>query len=89
LKYPLQVLVAPVGNNSLFSKQFQIVSSLKEIPLYELNRPHNAKSCPFKAVDWLQGRLLFEYLRYDRSSLGPGDLDDFQVSNLNLQLLLC
>lgn len=80
----MRVLVAPVGNNSLFSEQFQVVSSLREIPYYELNRPQYAKNYgpPFKFVNWIDGSLVFQYLRYDRASGGPGDLDDFQVSIL-------
>jgi hypothetical protein len=72
-------LVAPIGDNSLFNEQFEIVSNLKSIPFYELNRPLATRPSPFKFLTWKDGELLFEYLRYDRSSAGPSDLDDFQV----------
>lgn len=78
--------MAPIGNNSLFADQFQIVSSLKSIPFYELNRPLTSKASPFKFLNWKDGELLFEYLRYDRSSAGPGDLDDFQVSQYPVKI---
>jgi hypothetical protein len=79
----IRVLVAPIGDNNLFSDQFQIVSTLKSIPFFELNRPvlPNNKLSQFKFMNWNDGNLLFEYLRYDRSMTGPGDLDDFQVSS--------
>jgi hypothetical protein len=71
----------PVGNNSLFDKHFQVVSRLRDVPFYELNRPASARSAspPFKYFDWNNGNLLFDYLRYDRVPNGPGDLDNFQV----------
>ena len=68
-----------MGNNSLFADQFQVVSSLKEIPFYDLNRPMTTKPSPFKFLNWKDGELRFEYFRYDRTSAEPGDLDDFQV----------
>jgi hypothetical protein len=76
----MRVLVAPVGNNSRFGEQYQVVSSLAEIPYYELNRPQYPKNyvSPFKFLNWKDGCLVFQYSRYDRASLG--DLDDFQVS---------
>ncbi len=79
----MRVLVAPVGNNSLFGEQYQIVSSLTEIPYYELNRPQYPKNyvSPFKFLNWNEGSLIFQYSRYDRAT--SSDLDDFQVSKLS------
>jgi hypothetical protein len=74
------VLVVPIGRNSLFDQHFQTVSDLREIPLYELNRPSHSvtTSCPFKHFNWTDGALRFDFLRYDRVLVG-GDLNDFQV----------
>ena len=72
--------MVPIGRNSLFDQHFQTVSDLREIPLYELNRPSYsvAASCPFKHFNWTDGGLLFDFLRYDRVLVG-GELNDFQV----------
>jgi len=77
----LQVLVVPIGNNSLFNDHFQVVSNLRDVPFYELNRPpaaSNANSA-FKHFNWNDGNLLFDFQRYDRVLIGPGDLNNFQV----------
>jgi len=79
--FPLQVLVVPIGNNSLFNDHFQVVSNLRDVPFYELNRPpaaSNANSA-FKHFNWNDGNLLFDFQRYDRVLIGPGDLNNFQV----------
>ena len=78
----LQVLVVPIGNNSLFDDHFKVVSNLKDVPFYELNRPPSSSSSPspFKYFNWNDGNLLFEFQRYDRVLIGPGDLNNFQVS---------
>ena len=75
------MLVVPVGDNSLFDSHFQVVSRLRDIPFYELNRPvvNNSATTSFRHLDWNKGNLLFDYIRYDRVLFGPGDLDDFQV----------
>ncbi len=76
-----KVLVVPIGNNSLFDHHFQVVSRLRDIPFYELNRPVSKSGNPaFKFFNWNNGNLLFDYLRYDRVPRGPGDLDNFQVN---------
>ncbi len=76
-----QVLVVPIGNNSLFDHQFQIVSKLRDLPFYELNRPVSKNNNPaFKFFNWNNGNLLFDYLRYDKVSRGPGEFDNFLVS---------
>ena len=75
------MLVVPIGNNSLFNDHFQVVSNLRDVPFYELNRPpaaSNANSA-FKYFNWNDGNLLFDFLRYDRVLIGPGDLNNFQV----------
>jgi hypothetical protein len=75
------VLVVPIGENSLFESHFNVVSRLRDLPLYELNKPSTWKvqNQSFKYFDWATGNLKFEYLRYDRVPHGPGDLDNFQV----------
>lgn len=77
----IKILVVPIGENSLFESHFNVVSRLRDMPLYELNRPSTWKTqnqaC--KHFNWNNGNLLFEYLRYDRVPNGPGDLDNFQV----------
>ena len=79
----IKVLVVPVGHNSQFDSHFQVVSRLREVPFYELNRPQSSSSSlsPLKHFDWGDSKcsLLFDYLRYDRVLFGPGDLDNFQV----------
>lgn len=71
----------------------QVVSKLREIPFYELNRPtsNGAKSnilpSVLKHFDWNHGNLRYEYLRYDRFLLGPGDLDNFQVLLIHHELI--
>lgn len=73
----------PVGNNSLFDTHFQVVSGLRDVPFYELNRPQTSSSQrgPFKHFNWNDGNLLFDFLRYDRVLMGPGELNNFQVSS--------
>jgi hypothetical protein len=73
--------VVPIGNNSLFDDHFQVVSNLRDVPFYELNRPAAASSSgsAFKYINWNDGNLLFEFQRYDRVLIGPGDLINFQV----------
>lgn len=85
--FTFKVLVVPIGNNSLFDNHFQVVSRLRDVPFYELNRPVSKSTNPaFKYFNWGNGNLLFDYLRYDRVARGPGDLDNFQVGwNCNKQ----
>lgn len=73
----------------MFDNHFQVVSRLRDIPFYELNRPTSARSAnpPFKNLDWSHGNLLFDYLRYDRVPNGPGDLDNFQSSRRTLMIM--
>ena len=77
--------MVPIGNNSLFDQHFQVVSNLRDVPFYELNRPPasgNSTSAPFKYFNWNDGNLLFDFLRYDRVLIGPGDLNNFQVRSI-------
>eukprot|EP01038_Epipyxis_sp_PR26KG_P004766 gene4766-6686_t len=86
----IKVLVVPVGNNSLFDNHFQVVSRLRDVPFYELNRPRGSSSpSAFKYMNWNEGKnnLLFDYLRYDRVPNGPGDLDNFQSSRRVLMVM--
>jgi hypothetical protein len=71
----IKVLVVPVGNNSLFDSHFQVVSQLRKVPFYDLNRPPTSNSSSLNHFDWgmNKGNLLFDYLRYDRVLFGPGD----------------
>lgn len=71
--------MAPIGENTLFDDHFQIVSKLKVAQLYDLNRPSGRKKSPIKSMNWNNGNLIFDYLRYDRAAYGPVDLDNFQV----------
>jgi hypothetical protein len=77
----IKVLVVPIGTNSLFDEHFQVVSNLRDVPFYELNRPPAVpnQSSPFRYFNWNDGNLLFEFQRYDRVLIGPGDLNNFQV----------
>ena len=65
---------------------YQAISQLREVPFYELNWPQsgnsNSKASILRHINWHNGSLRFEYLRYDRVLLGPGDLDNFQVSSI-------
>jgi hypothetical protein len=85
----IKVLVVPIGENSLFDSHFQVVSTLRDMQLYELNRPSTWKAqvSPFKNFNWNTGNLLFDYLRYDRVPNGPGDLDNFQASRRVLMIM--
>ena len=86
----IKVLVVPIGDNSLFDAQFEIVSKRSEMPMYELNRPHpdtHPSNTPFKNVNWDSGTLLFDYLRYDRVSSGAGDLETFQCNRRYLHVI--
>ena len=74
----------PIGTNSLFDQHFQVVSKLRDVPFYELNRPSSSSGpTPFKHFNWNDGNLLFEFHRYDRVLIGPGDLNNFQVCHNN------
>lgn len=73
--------MVPIGNNSLFDIHFQVVSKLRTVPFYELNKPTAvaSKTQPLHFFNWNNGSIVFDYLRYDRVLNGPGDLDNFQV----------
>jgi hypothetical protein len=73
----IKVLVVPIGDNSLFDSQFEIVSRRKSVQLFDMNNPYYSES-PFKNLNWNAGSLLFDYLRYDRVASAHGDLDTFQ-----------
>ena len=77
----IKVLVVPVGKNSLFDTHFQVVSQLREVPFYELTRPALLENT-LKHFSWNanSAKVLYDYVRYDRVSFGPGDLDNFQSS---------
>ena len=77
---PVSVLVVPIGENSMFDKHFEVVSSCSELSLIELNRPSDWKpqNSPFQFLRWNSGSVVFDYHRYDRFSNGPGELDNFQ-----------
>lgn len=86
----IKVLVVPIGDNSLFDRQFEIVSRRRNVPMYELNRPSaeaRVPNSPFKNLNWESGSLLFDYLRYDRVSSGQGDLDSFQCNRRYLHVI--
>lgn len=88
----IKVLVIPIGENSLFDTHFDIVSKLKCLPIYELNRPSNWKTTGqiFKHFNWNNpgnASLTFDYLRYDRVPNGPGDLDNFQCTRRVLMVI--
>ena len=88
----IKVLVIPIGENSLFDTHFDIVSKLKCLPIYELNRPSNWKMTGqiFKHFNWNNpgnASLTFDYLRYDRVPNGPGDLDNFQCTRRVLMVI--
>lgn len=86
-----QVLVVPIGENTLFDVHFNVVSRLRNLPLYELNRPSTwkANNQALKHFNWTTGSLLFDYLRYDRVPNGPGDLDHFQVQRFETDYMPC
>lgn len=86
----IKVLVVPIGDNSLFDRQFEIVSKHRSVPMYELNRPSSdvrTPNTPFKNLNWDSGTLLFDYLRYDRVSSGQGDLETFQCNRRYLHVI--
>lgn len=86
----IKVLVVPIGDNSLFDRQFEIVSKRRSVPMYELNRPSadgRTPHTPFKSLNWDSGALLFDYLRFDRVSSGQGDLDTFQCNRRYLHVI--
>lgn len=54
---------------------------MRDIPFYELSRPvQKSNNPPFKFMNWSDGNILFDYIRYDRVPRGAGDLDNFQVT---------
>jgi hypothetical protein len=63
----------------LFDEHFQVVSRLRDVPFYEINRPASSSAGPFKHFSWNDGNVLFDFLRYDRVLIGPSDLNNFQV----------
>jgi hypothetical protein len=72
-----------LGTNSQFAKQFKIVTSVREVPYYELNKPNFAKNHqrPFKFLNWNDGSLLFDYKRL-------GQLTDQDVEFVNFQVIM-
>jgi hypothetical protein len=88
----IKVLVVPIGDNSQFDRQFEIVSKRRAVPMYELNRPAadaRPANSPFKSLRWEAGggSLLVDYLRFDRVSAGLGDLDSFQCNRRYLHVI--
>ena len=84
------MLVVPIGNrNSLFESHFNVVSRLRNLALYELNRPSSMKGqANFKHFNWSSGELLFDYLNYERVPKGQVDLlDNFQCSRRVLMIM--
>ena len=60
---------------------------MRDIPFYELSRPvQRSTNPPFKFMNWNDGNILFDHLRYDRVPRGAGDLDNFQVCCLVFRL---
>lgn len=53
--------------------------------MFDLTRPsemtmRNPQASPFRGVNWNTGRMLLEFVRYDRAAGNTGELDSFQVS---------
>lgn len=85
----IRVLIAPIGQNSLFNEHFQLISSVNLLAFEEIVKPNLLKGFNplqqptrsiFKYLNWAAGEILFDYLRYDRVPAGPGDFDNFQSS---------
>ena len=60
----IHIHITPIGPNSQYRKQYRVVSSLTELPLYELSRPSswNWKTRQtFQFATWDKGSLIFEY----------------------------
>lgn len=72
----------PVGENSAFPEQFEVIANHKEVQIVDLSRPSSwkAKNSPLKHFDWTRGYLKYEFLRYDRMPQGPSEMENFQVS---------
>ena len=83
----IKILVAPIGENSLFESHFNLISTVKDIQLFDLNKPSTWKTATqsVKHFNWTTGNLNFSFLRYDRGI--RNDLDDFQLSR-RVQMIL-
>lgn len=79
--FALQVVVFPLGPNTLFDKQFQLLSNVREVPFYEINRPQIAtfQTQPFKYFNWNDGNILFDFTVDNNLADGPNYLSDFKV----------
>lgn len=76
----VNVLVVPIGENSLFDKHYDLLSRCLYMEMIELNRPSDwrAQLSPLQFIRWNMGSILFDYHRYDRYLNGPGNLDNYR-----------
>jgi hypothetical protein len=54
------------------------------LSMFDLTRPseltmRGAQSSPFRGTNWTTGRLLLEFVRYDRAAATLGEMDMVQV----------
>jgi hypothetical protein len=54
------------------------------LSMFDLTRPseltmRGAQASPFRSTNWSSGRLVLEFVRYDRAAATVGELDLFQV----------
>ena len=80
-------LAVPLGTNSCYEEQFELLSQYKELPLFEI-RPStwNSGESPLNFMAWEDGYFLYEYVRYDRA-FQSSDLDYYQSSRRILVII--
>lgn len=71
----------PIGENSLFNDQFEVLCQHNETNISDLTIPSDwrKRNSLLKNFNWSFGTMKFEFFRYDRMAQGPSDLDNFQV----------
>jgi hypothetical protein len=73
-----QVLVVPIGENSLFDAHFDLISRMKFLPKKDLSHSNAklSKSQTFRNYQWEEGNFIFDYVRYDVAK-GSQDVADY------------
>lgn len=79
-----QVVVVPLGGMSRarFQRCFSVLQRTQTLSMQALTAPSDWKrmQSPFKALNWYDGALLFEYVPFSAPGGGLSDLDDIQAS---------
>jgi hypothetical protein len=74
----VQVLVVPIGENSLFDAHFDLISRMKFLSKKDLSHSNVklSKSQTFRNYHWEEGNFIFDYVRYDVAK-GSQDVADY------------